>query len=75
MSNKVAIASCIETLEDYLKTDVCAGHSIYCQFSSSIVIDWKQYLNKKIIANRINAVVFSDGVTINNDKILEVELS
>lgn len=30
--NKVAIASCWNSLDDLLKTDICTGEAIYCQF-------------------------------------------
>lgn len=63
---KVAIASSITTLDDYLKTDVCEGRIIHCQFPYAEILGkyWEYMIRRSILEKNIHEVVFSDGVVI-----------
>jgi hypothetical protein len=58
----VAIASSVVTLEDYLKTDVCQGKVIHCQFG--IGQSQLTYFQKCVDKIGINEVRFNNGVIL-----------
>lgn len=65
MKTNVAIASCFQTLEDYLKSDVCDGYSVHCQFPKPKGLCG---LDEDIRKTGMLFVRFSDGEIIRNSE-------
>lgn len=65
MSHIVAFASSVTTLEDYFKSEVCSGRTIYCQFQiESLGYLGEHFVKDAISKNKVREVIFSDGLVI-----------
>lgn len=55
------IASNVQSLEDFLKTELSSGRHIYCSFSQSKL---DLCISKLLIRRRIKSISFYDGQTL-----------
>lgn len=64
-NNDVAFASCVRTLEDYFKSNICSNRTIYCQFRlESLGVLGELLVQESINKNNIECVIFCDGRVI-----------
>ncbi|MEZ8329185.1 hypothetical protein AB6C40_14955 [Vibrio splendidus] len=59
--NKTAIASSIQSLEDFLKTDICQGAHVHCTFKKDRLIADHWFIKKRMKELNISQISFTDG--------------
>lgn len=59
--NKTAIASGVQSLEDFLKTDICQDAQVHCTFKKDKLIADHWFIKKRMKELNISKISFTDG--------------
>lgn len=73
----LAYASSEQTLDDYLKSDICKGRDIYCAFEPEGVATnyYREWLEKEMIRIGIKSISFKNQHVIQNQSTKNPKIS
>lgn len=65
--NNVAYASNTVTLDDYFRSDICRGKSIYCAFEMDSESIEAMYIARKMLKCGVDRIEFQNGLVLYPD--------